>query len=93
MSPEPYEVALNRSARRALAETLPLDVAIGVSHFITGPLGDSPRRVGGPLSAPFEGIYSAHVMRDWRVLYVIDEERRRVTVRDVRHRRDAYRSP
>jgi hypothetical protein len=61
VSPEAYEVALNRSARRALAETLPLDVA--------------------------------NVMRDWRVLYVIDEERRRVTVRDVRHRRDAYRSP
>ena len=89
MSPEPYEVALNRSARRALAETLPLDVAIGVSDFITGPLGDNPRRVGGPLSTPFEGIYSANVMRDWRVLYVIDEERRQVTVRDVRHRRDA----
>lgn len=93
MSPEPYEVALNRSARRALAESLPLDVAIGVSDFITGPLGDNPRRVGGPLSPPFDGIYSAHVMRDWRVLYVIDEERRRVTVRDVRHRRAAYRTP
>lgn len=43
-------------------------------------------------SAHRSSIYSAHLMRDWRVLYVIDEERRRVTVRDVRHRRDAYRS-
>jgi mRNA-degrading endonuclease RelE of RelBE toxin-antitoxin system len=41
-------------------------------------------------------------MRDWRVcvcsvrvcvLYVIDEEHRAVIVRDIRHRRDAYRAP
>lgn len=91
MSPEPYEVALTRPARRALAETLPLDVAVGVSDFIVGPLGDSPHRVGQELHAPAEGIYSAHVMRNWRVLYTIDEEHRLVTVRDIRHRRDAYR--
>jgi mRNA-degrading endonuclease RelE of RelBE toxin-antitoxin system len=30
-------------------------------------------------------------MRNWRVLYTIDEEHRLVTVRDIRHRRDAYR--
>lgn len=92
MSPEPYEVALNRSARRALAETLPLDVAVGVSDFITGPLGDNPYRVGHELHAPASGIYSAHVMRDWRVLYVVDDGRRLVTVRDIRHRRGAYRT-
>jgi mRNA interferase RelE/StbE len=93
VSLEPYEVALNRSARRALAETLPLDVAIGMSEFITGPLGENPYRVGQQLHAPAEGIYSARVMRDWRVLYLIDDEHRLVTVLDVRHRRDAYRSP
>ncbi|MHB1710610.1 MAG: type II toxin-antitoxin system RelE family toxin [Acidimicrobiales bacterium] len=93
MSPEPYEVSLNRSARRALAETLPLDVAIGMSDFITGPLGDNPYRVGRELHAPADGIYAAHVMREWRVLYAIDDENRSVTVRDIRHRRDAYRTP
>jgi mRNA interferase RelE/StbE len=91
--PQPYEVALNRAARRALAESLPLAVAIGVSDFITGPLGENPHRVGGQLSPPLAGMYSAHVMRDWRVLYVIDEEHRAVIVRDIRHRRDAYRAP
>jgi mRNA-degrading endonuclease RelE of RelBE toxin-antitoxin system len=75
-----------------LAETLPLDVAIGVSAVITGPLGDNPHRVGGQLDPPLEGVYSAHVMREWRVLYIIDEQQRRVSVRDIRHRRDAYRT-
>lgn len=94
MSPrQPYEVALNRPARRALAEALPVDVALGVADFITGPLGDNPHRVGKQLNAPFEGVYSAHVMREWRVLYIIDDAQRRVTVRDIRHRRDAYRTP
>lgn len=83
---------MNRPARRALAEELPLKVAVGVSEFITGPLGESPRRVGKELGPPLTGVYSAHVMRDWRVLYVIDEEDRLVTVRDIRHRRDAYRT-
>ena len=92
MNPQPYEVALNRSARRALAETLPLDVAIGVSEFITGPLGDNPYRVGHELHPPAEGTYSAHVMRAWRVLYVVDDDRRLVIVRAIRHRSDAYRT-
>lgn len=74
MNPQLYEVALNRSASRALSETLPVDVAIGVSDFITGPLGANPRRVGRQLNPPLERVYSAHVMRNWRVLYVIDEE-------------------
>lgn len=92
MSEDPYEVALTRTARRALAEKLPPNVAVGVADFITGPLGDKPHRVGRQLTAPFNGIYSAHVMRDWRVLYVIDVEQRLVTVRDIRHRRHAYRT-
>jgi mRNA-degrading endonuclease RelE of RelBE toxin-antitoxin system len=30
-------------------------------------------------------------MREWRVLYVVDDEKQIVTVRGVVHRRDAYR--
>jgi mRNA-degrading endonuclease RelE of RelBE toxin-antitoxin system len=58
-----YTIAVTRSVRRALAETLPLD-----------------------------GVHSARLMREWRVLYVIDDDKRIVTVRAVVHRRDAYRS-
>lgn len=90
--PATYEVALTKTARRALAEELPLDVAIGVSEFLVGPLAGNPRRVGKELDAPLAGIYSARVMREWRVLYVIDEREQRVTVRSIGHRRDAYRS-
>src|SRR5215470_3251599 len=38
--PQPYEVALASSARRALAEGLPLDVAVGVRNFLRGPLAE-----------------------------------------------------
>jgi mRNA-degrading endonuclease RelE of RelBE toxin-antitoxin system len=31
-------------------------------------------------------------MREWRVLYVVDDEQLTVTVRSILHRRDAYRS-
>jgi mRNA interferase RelE/StbE len=90
--PGAYEVALTKTARRALAEQLPLDVAVGVSDFLLGPLADNPHRLGKELDAPLAGIYSARVMRDWRVLYVIDDHQRRVTVRSISHRRDAYRA-
>lgn len=93
MSETPYEVALNRPARRALTEKLPLDVAMRVSEFITGPLGDNPYRVGKELDAPLEEVYSARVMHVWHVLHNIDEENRLVTVRDIRHRRDADEPP
>lgn len=39
-----------------------------------------------------QGVYSARVIREWRVLYAIDNERRLVIVRSIRHRRDAYRT-
>jgi len=38
------------------------------------------------------GIFSARVMREYRVLYVIDDDHRVITVRSILHRRDAYRS-
>jgi hypothetical protein len=53
--PEPYEVSLTGTARRHLSESLPLDVAIGASEFITGPLDDNPHRVGKELDAPSPG--------------------------------------
>ena len=88
----PYEVDLTKTARRALAEHLPLEVTLAVSEFLLGPLADNPHRLGKELDPPLAGVYSARVMRDWRVLYVIDEQHRRVTVRGINHRRDAYRT-
>ncbi len=92
MTVRPYEIDLTRTARRALAERLPLDVVIGVSEFINGPLAENPHRVGKELDRPYCGVYSARVMQEWRVLYVIDETQHRVTIRDISHRRNTYRA-
>jgi mRNA interferase RelE/StbE len=89
---EPYDVSLTRTARRHLSEQLPLDVAIGASEFITGPLAANPHRIGKELDEPLHGVYSARLMREWRILYVIDDAGRRITIRAILHRRDAYRS-
>lgn len=91
MTEQPYEVGINRTTRRALAERLPVDVALVICEFFAGPLASNPQRVGKPLNCPYDGVYSARVMREWRVLYSIDDHTRRVSVRDVQHRRDAYR--
>lgn len=92
MTAEAYTVVLTRSAARALAEKLPLDVAAGAVELFAGPLTTNPYRLGKPLDAPLEGVWSARLMREWRVLYVIDDGQRTVTVRSIAHRRDAYRS-
>lgn len=86
-----YELGLARPARRALAEVLPSEIALAAVEFITGPLLENPRRVGKPLGAELTGIHSARLARDWRVLYEIDEQQRRVIVLDIRRRSAAYR--
>lgn len=87
-----YEVDLTKSARRALAEQLPADVAMAAFEFILGPLADNPHRVGKGLDVPLDGLFSARIMREWRLLYEIDDDRRRIKIRSIQHRRDAYRS-
>lgn len=93
MTDQLYTIDLTRTARRALAEKLPSDVAVGALDFLGGPLASNPHRVGKELDPPFDGVRSARLMREWRILYVIDEKGRRVTVRDISHRRHTYRAP
>jgi mRNA interferase RelE/StbE len=88
-----YTVGINATTRRALAERLPFDVAMAVADFIDGALSENPRRVGKELNAPYQGVYSARVLREWRLLYTIDDVALRVSIRAIRHRRDAYRTP
>jgi mRNA interferase RelE/StbE len=78
-------------AARSLTTVLPEKIATAVYAFVTGPLVDDPCRVGKPLSEPVAPAWSAR-RGDYRVLYLIDETRRGVTVTAVRHRGDAYRS-
>ncbi|MGI8751451.1 MAG: type II toxin-antitoxin system RelE family toxin [Acidimicrobiales bacterium] len=90
MSQEPYRLQIAALATRALAERLPPNVASAVHAFITGPLLVAPRRVGKPLEPPLAPVWSAR-RGAYRVVYLIDDRDRLVTVTAVRHRSDAYR--
>ena len=91
MSRDRYEIVVAAPAVRAISETLPEAVATAVIDFITGPLLDNPRRVGAPLRAELEGVWSAR-RGTYRVLYRIEETNRQVIVLRIGHRRDVYRS-
>jgi mRNA interferase RelE/StbE len=88
---EPFELGLARPARRAISELLPEDVAAAAVEFITGPLLEAPYRVGKPLRDKLEGVHSARLGTQWRVVYRIDESKRAVIVQDIQHRSTAYR--
>lgn len=88
---ERYRLRLARPAARALTDVLPEKVAAAAYEFITGPLLDDPRRVGKPLGAPMAPAWTAR-RGTYRVLYLIDEQRRFVEVTAIRHRSDAYRT-
>ena len=85
-----YELVVAPIVKRQLAETLPEAVAFAAYEFICGPLLDNPHRVGKRLRPPLEDRHSAR-RGTYRVIYRIDDERRRVVVVGVFSRADAYR--
>ena len=50
-----YRLRLSRSARRALSETLPTQVAAAVWGLVSALLLEQPHRVGKPLRFQLEG--------------------------------------
>jgi len=84
-----HAIAWTAAGRRTLAR-LPEKVAAAVVEFVYGSLAASPHRVGKPLKLGLEGLHSAP-RGDYRVIYRIDERRRRVDVLAVEHRSDIYR--
>jgi mRNA interferase RelE/StbE len=86
-----YELRTTSTVRRALGEVLPGAVAAAAYEFITGPLGREPYRVGKRLLPPVDDRFSAR-RGTYRIIYRIDDKNRIVTVVDVGHRRDVYRS-
>jgi mRNA-degrading endonuclease RelE of RelBE toxin-antitoxin system len=74
-----------------LTETLPEAVAAAAYEFITGPLLTQPYRVGKRILTPLDDRFSAR-RGTYRVIYRIDDKARVVTVVDVGHRRDVYRT-
>jgi mRNA-degrading endonuclease RelE of RelBE toxin-antitoxin system len=89
---EPYELRTTSTVRRALSETLPEAVAAAAAYeFITGPLLADPHRIGKRLLPPMDDRFSVR-RGTYRVIYRIDDKARVVTVVDVAHRRDVYRT-
>ena len=86
-----YTLRTTPTVRRALTETLPEAVAAAAYEFITGPLLTQPYRVGKRLLAPLDDRLSAR-RGTYRVIYRIDDKARVVTVVDIGHRRDVYRT-
>jgi mRNA interferase RelE/StbE len=87
---EPFEIEWAGPAHRAL-ERLPEKVATAAVEFVYGPLARRPRAVGHPLRFELEGLHSAR-RGDHRIVYRIDDDRRRVIVEVIDHRGDVYRS-
>ena len=88
---EPYVLRTTPTVRRALTESLPEAVAAAAYEFITGPLLREPYRLGKRLLPPLDDRFSAR-RGTYRIIYRIDDKARTVTVVDVGHRRDVYRT-
>jgi mRNA-degrading endonuclease RelE of RelBE toxin-antitoxin system len=86
----PYRLVVSRTAAQQIAEQLPEAVAAAVFNFVKGDLRNAPRRVGKPLGGDLAPRFTAR-RGEYRVVYLIDDKKRTVTVVDIRHRRDAYR--
>ena len=86
-----YTLVITPTARRQLTQHLPEAAAFAAYEFIVGPLLDNPQRVGNQLRPPLDDRHSAR-RGTYRVIYRIDDVRRSVTVLDVAHRRDVYRT-
>jgi mRNA interferase RelE/StbE len=87
---EAYELRTTPTVR-ALSDTLPEAVAAAAYEFITGPLLTDPYRIGKRLLPPLDDRFSVR-RGTYRVIYGIDDTTRVVTVVDVAHRRDVYRT-
>jgi mRNA interferase RelE/StbE len=87
---EAYRLRTTPTVRRALAERLPESVATAAYEFITGPLLRQPHRVGERLLPPMDDRFSAR-RGTYRIIYLVDEGTRTVTMVDVDHRRAVYR--
>jgi mRNA interferase RelE/StbE len=89
VSDDRYRVRYTRTARRALADALPLHIVDAVLALLDGDLAAEPRRVGKPLHPPLDGTWSAR-RGTYRILYEIDDDTRTVLVTGIEARADAY---
>lgn len=86
---EPYQIQIAARAARDL-QRLPEKIATACVEFIFGPLVENPRRVGKPLRDELVGLQSAR-RGDYRVVYAIVEDARRIEIVHIDRRSDIYR--
>jgi mRNA-degrading endonuclease RelE of RelBE toxin-antitoxin system len=84
-----YEIAWTPTARKAIRK-LPEKVGTAAIEFLYGPVAASPHRLGKPLGLGLERLWTAR-RGDYRVLYRVDDEARRVEIVTIEHRSDVYR--
>lgn len=88
MTDDPWRVVLAGSAARDI-QRLPEKYAAAILEGLTA-LGKNPRRLGNPLRLELEGHWSAR-RGPYRIIYVLKEPSRTVSVVAVAHRADVYR--
>jgi mRNA-degrading endonuclease RelE of RelBE toxin-antitoxin system len=84
-----YAIAWTAPARRAPGR-FPEKAGTAAVEFLYGSLAANPHQVGKPLKLGLAGLHSAR-RGDYRVIYRIDDEQRRVDVLAIEHRSDVYR--
>ena len=89
MNEPAWQVAASRRFRRDL-NRLPGPVAVAVVEFVTGALPDNPERLSKPLVGELSGLRSAR-RGDYRVLFELHDETRRLVLIRVAHRSHVYR--
>jgi len=72
-------------------QRLPEKIGTACVEFIFGPLLDNPQRVGKPLRDELAGLRSAR-RGDYRVVYAISEEPKRIEILHIGRRSDVYRA-
>ena len=85
-----YSLRVTGPAERQLAR-LPAGPAAAIVEFLTGPLVENPKRVGGPLQRELAGLYAAR-RGVYRIVYEILAESSVVVVHRVDHRSAVYRT-
>jgi mRNA-degrading endonuclease RelE of RelBE toxin-antitoxin system len=86
-----YRIVLRPAAVRAL-QRMPEKIATACWEFIHGPLAENPHRVGKPLLEPLAPQYCAR-RGEYRVLYLIEDEKVTIIITSVTHRADTSRTP
>lgn len=84
-----WELVVPPSADRTPAR-LPGKAAAAIVEFLVGPLTMDPIRVGHHLRGELAGLLAAR-RGPYRIIYELDEERRRILVLRIDHRADMYR--